>query len=357
MGHFYFRPEDDQWRLVRACPREAFDAAVVQARYIAPYPEGHARHGSEPRELADALGTSGVPWVIDLGTPCLCDKKIVDADGWARLRETDFARLFPLPLDWAVLEDPDARNAFVDAALAFQHEVPMLSAPYLEVGGASDPRHQLNIAMLRRVVGAAGERLAVGFVQMTLESLRRGLPAALARDYAKTGVKRIFLRVRNLSTESASAAQFRSYADGIGAFVAQKIEVVADQVGRLGPPAVAAGACGFSAGAQFFRTVPSQGVTLGGGGGGSKLPVELPGCWVAVPRDQVPAFLCPVSGCRVVAGDVSSNALREHNLHYLRHLALVADKPAALVTLLRGSGQPDAVAWADELKRRLRKSA
>src|SRR5438046_1385041 len=117
VGQFYFRPEDDQWGLIRACSAEAFDRAIVQARYLASYPESHSRHGQDARELAHALREHGAPWLIDLGTPALCHRDVDRADSCARLREADFAKLLELPLDPGALADPGARDAFVDAGL------------------------------------------------------------------------------------------------------------------------------------------------------------------------------------------------------------------------------------------------
>lgn len=357
MGQFYFRPEDDQWPLIRACRANAFDQAIVQARYLAPYPEKDGRHGHDPRELAHALREHGGPWLVDLGTPALRHRDITRADSCARLRETEFAQLLELPLEPDSLGDAGARDAFVDATLEFQVDSPLRSAPYFEFADEDDPWLAINLAMLSRVVGAAGPA-AVGFVQVTLDGFNRGLPARVAGRYAETGVSLLLLRVRNLPAETATGRQFRAYLDAIAAHVVYEIEIVADQVGRLGPPAVAGGAGGFSGGAHFFRSVPGQVVTLGGGGGGTKLPVELPGRWAAASRDALPADVsCPVPSCLVAAGSRKANDLREHTLHYLRYLADLAADASEIIRSLKASGQPEAVAWAAELERRARLSA
>lgn len=356
VGQFFFRPEDDQWQLIRACGADAFDAAVVQARYLAPFPEAHQRHGKDPRELAHALAEHGGPWLIDLCTPALCERDVVRAEGWARLREARYAKLFELPLDPSVLDDSEARNAFVDATREFQLSAPIPSVPYLEFDRDDDPRLDANLAMLRRVVGAASGRLAAGFVQVSLENLNRGLLLHVARRYAETGVKLLFLRVRNLAAESATGRQLGRYVDAVAAFKTHEIEVVADQSGHFGLAAVAGGAAGLSAGAQFFRNVPAKQVYLGGGGGGRKLPVEVPGQFATLPRDEVGAdFSCPVEGCLVTAGDRSTNAFREHNLHCMTYLARLDS--VELRRALRESGQQAAGGWATELEERESRSA
>jgi hypothetical protein len=188
VGQFYYRPEDDEARLIRRSGADAFDSAIVQARYLGPYPESSSRYGQEPRELALALREHGAPWLIDLCTPALCHRDIKRADSCARLRKCDFVKLLGLPLDAAALTDPGARDAFVDAALEFQIDAPLRSAPYFEIADENDPFIETNLAMLRRVVGAAGPA-AIGFLQVTLDGLNRGLPGRLAARYADTGIK------------------------------------------------------------------------------------------------------------------------------------------------------------------------
>jgi hypothetical protein len=48
VGQLYFRPEDDQSPLIRTCRADAFDRAIVPARYLAPFPEGDRREGQDP---------------------------------------------------------------------------------------------------------------------------------------------------------------------------------------------------------------------------------------------------------------------------------------------------------------------
>ena len=48
-GLFYARLEDRDWKFLKRLGREApFDAAIVKAPYIAPYPEGDAATAKPP---------------------------------------------------------------------------------------------------------------------------------------------------------------------------------------------------------------------------------------------------------------------------------------------------------------------
>jgi hypothetical protein len=354
VAQFYFRPAHNEAQLIRDCAPSAFDAAIVPAAYLAPDPDAEVER--DPWGLAAALKARGVPWVVDLATPQLAHDNVVNADSCRRLRATEYARVLSLPLDVVRLENEEARNAFVDAAAAFQMGVPMLTAPYFEIDVDEDTCVEVNVAMLGRVVGAAGDRLPVAFVQLTLRALNSGAAGRIAQRYADTGVTRILLRVRNLRLESATAIQLTNYLAAVDAFRGANVSVVCDPAGRYGDAAVAAGAAGFSAGSQFFRSVPRRVVAAGGGGGGLKLPVELPGYTFAT-RDALTAVECPVPGCVAASGDYSLSALKEHNLHYMRYLAENATDVGAVIRGLRASGQSAALAWAEALERRQRESA
>jgi hypothetical protein len=68
-GRFYIRCECNEWDFIRALSRPMpFDAAVIDDRYLAEYPEEHKRHG-EPRDrLVKALVKQGVRWSVDPDT-------------------------------------------------------------------------------------------------------------------------------------------------------------------------------------------------------------------------------------------------------------------------------------------------
>jgi hypothetical protein len=352
---FFYRVAIHEAKTVRDCRHDAFDAAIIKASYIAPHEAGKR---SEPVELRDALMSCGAPWLVDLCTPQLGEAEVLLDPGFSRLRESALGRVLPLPLDASRLENEEARDAFVEACAAFQAGAPIISAPYLELRADDDPRLEANLAMLRRIVGAAGDRLAVGFLQINLDGLNRGVAVRAARRYAETGVRLLFLRVRSFKAEEATEKHVLAYQAAVEAFAGCGIDVVADQVGRFGAVAVGLGAVGFSGGTQFFRSVPRKLVSTGGGGGGEKLPVEMPHQWRALPRDRAPQqFECPLADCAVAAGDRSLEAIREHDLHYQRYLAgLAADLPA-LIDDLRRSGRAEAAIWATVLARRLRRSA
>jgi hypothetical protein len=353
MAQFYFRVAHNEAKLVSTCASNAFDAAIVPASYLTASPKGDGDR--DPWGLAAALSRRGVPWVVDLTTPRLTDPNVVQAASCERLRAASFVANLPLPLSPVDLANGERRNDFVDAAVRFQNAVPMLTAPYLEMDG--EELVGVNVAMLRRVVGAAGDRLAVGFVQVTLRALCAGVAAQIARRYAEARVTRVFLRVRGLRLEAAGAAQISKYLEALDAFRDANIEVVSDPAGRFGGAVCAAGAVGFSAGSQFFRSVPRRVIALSGGGGGAKIAVELPR-YLTAPRDLLPREVdCPVNGCAAARGDYSNAALKEHNLHYLRHVGNASTDVDVVAADLRASAQPAALAWAEALDQRKRRIA
>jgi len=352
-GQIYLRPEHDQWDLIRACAaRRPFDAAIVYARYIAPYPAGHPRAGHSPTELTDALRDVEFPYVVDPGTPALAKRDVATAKEASRLRESPMVAALDLPLRFADLAGRGRRDQFVDDTMVAQVGADAVAPPYLEYKHRGPDVLELNIMMLRRCIASAAEQLPVAFIQLTRAAFLDGLLPRIAPAYAQTGVTRVFIRVRGLEAESASAREFGDYVDAIAAFAGRGVEVVPDCVGRLGPPLIAGGAASFSTGAVYFRKVAVP-LLNKGGGGGVEVFYEVPQGWHEVPRGaRHRAPRCFVPGCVAATTTASLDDVREHNLHLLREESrLAAANPAAwYAARLVASGQPDAVAWGEVLR-------
>lgn len=359
-GQIYLRPEHEQWDLIRAsAPRRPFGAAIVYARYLAPYQHGHPRAGHSPTGLVDALREVKIPYVIDPGTPALTKSDVATSKEAARLRQSPMVAAIGLPLRPGDLANSARRDQFVDDTMAVQTGADAVAPPYLEYQCRGSDVLALNIAMLRRCVASAGRQLPVAFIQLTRAALLDGRLRRIAPAYAKTGVKRVFIRVRHLNAEAASADEFRAYLDGIAAFRALDVEVVPDCVGRLGPSLVAGGAISFSSGAVYYRKV-SACLLNKSGGGGLEVSYEVPNGWHALPRaarHRAPA--CFVSGCVAAPAEAKLDDLREHNLHLLREESRLAaaNSLAWYAARLIASGQPDAVAWGEVLRERAQLAA
>jgi hypothetical protein len=324
------RPEYHQWGFVGANPT-AFDAILIPARYRAGFPEGHRRHGGDHDGLVEAAVKAGSPRYDDPGTPALCSKGVVKYASALRLTQTPAARAVTLPLRPESLRDAGRRNAFVDAAVQDQVGSATLAAPYLDARNIRDERHGLNVLMTRRVVASTADQIPAAFIQGTRHALLSGTLAAMAGDYASTGVRRVFLRVRGLKPEHADRDEFLAYLDLIEALKARGVEAVADCSGRLGPALVAGGAFAFSLGTQFFRSVSAPLLSAGGGGGGTPLGEETVGAWSEQPRED----------------GADLDRVRANNLNEFRRLAaLAASDPAALIDEMRSSGNRYAIVWA-----------
>ena len=252
-GQIYLRARHDELDLVSSPSPRPFGAAIVYARYLAPYPPDHPRAGHRTTELVDALRAAQVNYVIDPGTPALTKRDIASVKEGARLRQTPMAAAVDLPLRSDDLRNRRRREHLVDDTLTMQVGAAAVAAPYLEYKRRGPDVRRVNLAMVRRCVESAAGQLPVAFIQATLAAVLDGLLKGLAPAYSATGVTRCFVRVRGLDAEAASTREFSTYLDGIAAFNEVGVELVPDCVGRFGPPLVAGGAPSFSTGAVHFR--------------------------------------------------------------------------------------------------------
>ena len=358
-GQIYLRPRHDDLELVSCPSPRPFGAAIFYARYLAPYPPDHPRAGQTTTELVDALRAAKVNYVIDPGTPALTKRDIATVREGARLRETAMVTAIDLPLHPDALRNGRRRERFVDDTMTMQAGAAAVAPPYLEYKRRGPDVRRVNLAMLRRCVASASGQRPVAFIQVTVAALLDGVLEGLAPAYAATGVTRVFVRVRGLNAEEASAREFSAYVDAISAFNEVGVELVPDCVGRLGPPLVAGGASSFSTGPVNFRKVP-RALLNKSGGGGVEVFYEVAGGFHAIGRGgRHAAARCFVANCPAAAADVSLEDLRLHNLHVLREESRLAaaNGSAWYAARLIASGQPEAVAWGEVLRERAQRAA
>ncbi len=358
-GQIYLRARHDELELVSSPSPRPFGAAIVYARYLAPYPPDHPRAGQTTTELVDALRAANLSYVIDPGTPALTKRDIASAKEGARLRQTPMVAAVDLPLRPEDLRNRKRRERFVDDTLNMQTGARAVAAPYLEYKRRGPEVLRANLAMVRRCVASAAGQLPVAFLQLTGAAMLEGVLTDIAPAYAATGVRRVFLRVRGLDAEAATARELAAYLDGIAAFNAVGIETVPDCVGRLGPALVAGGASSFSTGSVHFRKVPWP-LLNKSGGGGVEVFYEVAGGFHAVARSaRHTAPICSVPHCPAAAATASLDDLRLHNLHVLREESRLAAANGAAwyAARLIGSAQPQAVVWGEVLRERAQRAA
>jgi hypothetical protein len=324
--------------------------AIVNSRYASPF---HVP-GKPLHRLVRAVHKAERDVVYDPSTPGLTSRSVLGHKSTGYLRATPAAQAVTLPLTIDQLEERRPRDHFVDACLVGQPGAALLTPPYLDFGKVDSTTFEINLKMIERAVVTAGPQRTIGFVQMTASKLRDGVLHDTAPLIAETGLERAIIRVRDIG-EEARGEDLDALLDALDAFLAAGVEVVFDCAGRLGPLLVHEGAAGFSAGPMRFRKVARELLQVGGGGGGGRLCFEEYANWEWVDRDEIgkTAAACPVPGCPVTAG-AELDAIREHNLHVLRHLAeaLSTWTTADLVKSLRESRSEEAAEWANVIARR-----
>jgi hypothetical protein len=358
-GRFYLRCESDEWDFIRALkePRP-FDAAVISDRYLADYPEGHARHGQARDRLIGALVAQGSHWSIDPDTARL-EQASSSTRQRPRAANRPLAQALPLPLSAERLATRDAVDALVEAGSVHQHGSRAFVAPYLEVTGPADPRFATNLRLLERAGQLAGDRTLIAYLQVLRGDLIGGGASAAAFALARAGAEVIFIRVRRFEAEQATSEELLAYATTIDAATRAGARVVADCVGRLGPALIASGADGFASNARSFRKV-SDDLHPAGGGGGGELLWEVPGAstGIALSGGTSPVR-CELDRCPAPSGPSENHAaVRAHDLHEFQRLArLAAAEGLAYAARLAQSASPVARGWAQALAELARRAA
>ena len=358
-GRFYLRCESDEWDFIKDLQTPLpFDAAVTSDRYLADYPEGHARFG-EPRDrLATALDGQGVRWSVDPDTARL-EQKGSGKRQRPRAANRPLARAIPLPLSAQRLAGRDAIDALVEAGARHQLGSRAFAAPYLEVETLNDPRLAVNLRLLARSRELAGDRALIAYLQITRRHLLDGSAGGVAERLAGAGAEVIFVRVRRFEPEAATPEEVLAYAAVIEAGTRAGVRMVADCVGRLGAVLVATGADGFATNAWRFRKVSSDLHPAGGGGAAGELLWEVPDAALGLAASAATSVSCQVEGCPAPEGPGGDHlATRIHNVHEFQRAArLAAAEGLAYAARLASSPSPIVRGWAQTLQQLARRAA
>lgn len=365
LGLFYARLEDRDWKFVRRLGANApFDAAILKAPYLAPYPADDSRHDEDPERLTKALLEKEWDWALDPATAAHGHPRAAD---WTSPRAANCALAKTVAMPWTpeLLLDPGLAADLIDQADSLQLKSRALAAPYLEIAGSEDPATQANCNLISHSAERAGERPVIAYLQALGGRLLDGSAEAAAERYVHAGADTIFLRIRRF--QPLNLEHVLAYLALIERISALGARAVADSVGHFGVVAVADGAFAFSAGARFFRKVPDallqrpserseeEDDENDSGGGGPPILYETPGGLSGVHRDDAGPHLddCPVPDCLAEDGTGHPRHLRAHNFHEFRRQArLAAAEGPEFAARLRAIGSAEAIIWAEALDTR-----
>jgi hypothetical protein len=332
-----------------------FDGAIISDRYLAPYPDGHRRHGEAPDRLIDELEDLHVPWLLDPDTARL-GHHLIKQRWRPRAANSPIAKAVPLPLSPRLSLPSGEAEALVDATAGVQLRSTMFASPYLEVSGVGDPRFETNLRLLELSRERAGDRTLVAYLQTMSRYMNDGNAAEAGVALAAAGAEIVVIRIRRFSPETSSTEGLLAYAGLVAAIKSTDAATVTDAVGRLGPVLVACGADGFSTGAFHFRTVPDDLCPSGGGGNLVPLSWEIPGRFASILRGQGATTTagwvrCSYPKCPAPTGAESEVAVRTHNLHELKRQArLAASEGLGYAARLRTAGSGYPAEWAAALE-------
>jgi hypothetical protein len=364
-GLFYARLEDRDWKFLKRLGTDPpFDAAIVKAPYLAPYPKDDSRHGEDADRLTQALVKKEWDWALDPSTAAHAHPRAAEWTS-SRAKNCSLAQALPMPWTPEQLRDQGLAADLVEQAVSVQITSRAIAAPYLEVGGHEDPAIEANCNLLSLVAERAGDQRVLGYLQTLGSRLLDGSAAVAAERIVAAGAETIFIRIRRFDPEKLD--HVLAYLELVERIEALGARAVADSVGHFGVVAVADGAYAFSAGARFFRKVPDallqrpserseeEGEEEKDSGGGPPILYELPGQLDGVHRDEAGAHLtsCPDPTCDAEDGKGKARHLRTHNFHEFRRQArLAATQGLDFAETLRAIASPTAVLWAEALEQR-----
>lgn len=363
-GLFYARLEDRDWTFIEGLGDELpFDGCVIRASYLAPYPPEDHRHDQDPDMLTGALEDKGWPWAFDPHTAPHIHHR---AHEWTapRARNCSLAQALPLPWTLEGLADSELRSELIDRSVALQESAGPLAAPYVEVDRRDQRSTTLNCQLIAATAERATDQRVLAYLQALPGSLRSGVAAEAARRFVDAGAETIFIRIRNF--DSGNFDQVIAYLELVETIEAEGARPVADSAGYFGAVAVAGGADAMTAGARYFRTIPSALLIRPAeptqdedeekdNGGGPPLRYELPGLLDGVAPGEEAALqaVCPEPDCRAAVSEGEPALIRVHNFHELRRMShLAADAGLRFAETLRVIGSPTALLWARALDQR-----
>jgi hypothetical protein len=354
-GDVFLRPEqDDETFLSARGLRSGVAGLILRPRQLLLGERDSEERLGRIARLKGLLAKPSTVWLMDPETACLVDPDIVNEPGARRLRESAIALSVNLPLQRDTLEDDEVQQGLLEATWGLQASAAALSAPYLRIARGDDAAVTVNLELLRRTA-LSDDRPTVAVLEINIGAITSGWSTGIAQRLAKAGADVVLLRVIGCK-EDAPQRHAAAYLRLARELRSSKLQVICDQVGRLGPVLVAGAGAAFSTGSWHYRSVPRDLTPRSGGGGGSPpIPYELPGRW----RSTGPSLArnlstaqCPVEGCRALELDATPADQREHFLHTIVASAeeALAGDIDALVSSLRSSGDPIAAGWAQALR-------
>lgn len=362
-GAAFLRPEgDDANFLVNRAPRTGIAGYVMRPRQLGALATDDERYQQRQVRVQALLAEPSTVWLLDPETSCLTDQRVLADEGVViRIRATAIAQSVALPLDPHALTDADVQQSLLEATWGLQAGAAALTAPYLRLTAQDSTTTAVNLELLQRTA-AADDRPTMAVVEGSIATLTDSRLATLGHRLRAAGADIVLLRIVG-SKENASAHQVASYIRVARGLRAASLNIICDQVGRLGPLYAASIGAAFSTGSWHYRSIPTDRVPRSGGGGGSQ-PIfyEMPGRWRAVEpamARQLPSARCPVEGCRALTAAAKPGDQREHFLHTITALAetIVEGDLAALLDALEGSGDPILRGWALALRQVYAESA
>ena len=329
-GAVFLRPEMDDAKFLREhAMATGIAGLIVRPRQLHVLESDTAERKQRVDEVKELLAKPGTISIFDPETAALCGIGVDTEDGAERLRETPVARCTTIPWTAELLIDPDRQQHVLEVTWAEGAFADALTAPYVRIARGDDEALELNVEFVRRTAAAAraeGKPMCA-VIEANIGAITSGWLTGIAHPLRDAGADIVLLRVVAFR-EDAGLRHLRACLELVRELRREGLDVICDQVGRVGPVLVAATGCAFSTGSWHFRSVARQLVPKKAGGGGSRaIPYELNADWRDAPVSLARSLdraRCPIEGCRALEVDATPADLRAHFLHTMVRSAGIA---------------------------------
>jgi hypothetical protein len=353
-GAVFLRPEQhDGHFLAERAQRTGVAGLILRPRQLVILEIDGEERRARLHRLHGLLAKPSTVWFLDPETSALAAPSILIEDGAARLRATAVAQSVRLPLDDDSLADSAVQQELLEATWALHAGAAALTAPYLRIANGDDAGLALNLDLLARTAVVDG-RPTMAVLEVPVGALTSGWLTGVGDKLRAAGADVVLVRIAGCR-ENASPRHAAAYLRLARELRGTSLQVICDQVGRLGPLLAAGAGVAFSTGSWHYRSVSRDLLPRSGGGGSQRIPYELPGRWRAAEpalARNLASARCPAPSCRALEPDATPADQREHFLHSIVAFARMlvdADLDVLIDTLIR-SGDPVAAKWASAVR-------
>jgi hypothetical protein len=247
---FLTRLEHNEHKFIEGCDGDT-DGVVINLRFDSPPNHGRLKRAAIEKRL---------PFVIDIETWRLPSLSGPKDETFGSDIHSPLAAVVPLPLRPEAFRSQGLLEALVRASVQAQVGALYTFAPYFLVRSLSDPWLDINLRALAELRRIAPREPLAAWVYVGFEAMTEGILPYLAERYRRVlpAGSVVVLTVSDIRAGERTPDEIATYLEGIEAFRASGLHVIADRASEVSVVAIAGGAGGCMLGNRIYRTAPAS---------------------------------------------------------------------------------------------------